>query len=388
MRRHVERIAKAHGIPIPNKTQLFRPGVWGSPSTKSTKLSIYCHAEIQLLVHFECILSPLNANVFPYLGCSKKSCWLCGQLLSLYRARRTKEIGFYKTRCSHGRVYPRWQIALPDSAYSPLHWEARSCLSTALRDIRSLMTQRLQNISRIRPVAVAESSANLTLAGGPLQLQALVKQRVTESTSSPQQKADEISAEMSKNFVRSHICLRLPANEEVPHLINIDFCVTPTTSRCPEPTEFGCIPNFGVYWGPGLNAFDRHFLPCRCVDQGTQLFNHMYYLYWSCNDTLPPNQYLMSALGIKLLEPHEHFWYGDVFLVVYNVDKDGTNYKLHWEDVPQTLLGQEDGLSWLVDSFREMWTQRVPEKEILLKQEMEAMSDKLKSDQETILARM
>jgi hypothetical protein len=61
--------------------------------------SIRVHAEVQVLMKLLGSRFGNNHVVgeIDYIGCSKKSCYLCGQLLE----------GFYHTRGSHGQIWPR-----------------------------------------------------------------------------------------------------------------------------------------------------------------------------------------------------------------------------------------------------------------------------------------
>lgn len=57
------------------------------------------HAEMQTVCFFE---KHKDYKPFPYLGVSKKSCYLCALFLS--------EQGTYKTRGSHGQLHPYWTL--------------------------------------------------------------------------------------------------------------------------------------------------------------------------------------------------------------------------------------------------------------------------------------
>ncbi|KAK3348856.1 hypothetical protein B0T25DRAFT_230661 [Lasiosphaeria hispida] len=59
------------------------------------------HAEMQLLPSYMEVMST-NSSVFEYIGCSKKSCFLCWHFLDL--------LGGIKTRGCHGKLYSLWDI--------------------------------------------------------------------------------------------------------------------------------------------------------------------------------------------------------------------------------------------------------------------------------------
>ncbi|GFF58698.1 hypothetical protein CNMCM8927_003895 [Aspergillus lentulus] len=173
MERWTQELAKINKLPQLKKKQL--DDAWG----KAAGISIPCHAEIQLLLHFECSLSP-QSKPFRYLGCSKKSCWLCYQLISRFKDVRTNTKGFYQTRGSHGQVCPRWRIAL--DAILPSDDRISFNLSVALKDIYESMLEQLQGTRRPQRQAEAQSSANVTVKGGAIRRQALAKVRVAESS--------------------------------------------------------------------------------------------------------------------------------------------------------------------------------------------------------------
>jgi hypothetical protein len=67
-----------------------------------------CHAEIQMLKHLENI--PSNETPIPYIGCSKKPCWMCHNLLAEYRLQTCpKLIGKQLSmKDSSFRVFGKW----------------------------------------------------------------------------------------------------------------------------------------------------------------------------------------------------------------------------------------------------------------------------------------
>lgn len=106
------------------------------------------------------------------------------------------------------------------------------------------MVQRLQIVPRNQRPAVAESSANVTVVGGPLKQRALAKQRVAESSTKPERAV--VGMDILKDFVCSRECLRIPATGESPHLLSIKFYSCPDNYPGREPPNF-CIPDFGKY---------------------------------------------------------------------------------------------------------------------------------------------
>lgn len=236
---------------------------------QATEVRTSCHAEIQLLLHLESHISP-DGYPFPYIGCSKKSCWLCHQFLSRYKSRKTDKGNFYQTRASHGRIYPLWHIRL---AVDP---RIQFYLSTTLRDIQDLMNEKLSSVPRIQRPAQAESSANVTVAGGALAQHALARQRMTESLTESKSSEDEITT--LKDFVCSKEGFRIPANREAPHFLSIDFYKCPIDYIGREPSTW-CIPDFSAHWG-NFN-FERIHRVLRLDSQEPAELKGEYVLYWS-----------------------------------------------------------------------------------------------------------
>jgi hypothetical protein len=204
---------------------------------KEPEIRTHCHAEIQLLLHLESYKSP-EEYPFPYLGCSKKTCWLCHQFLSEYKSKKTDKDDFYQTRGSHGKVYPLWHVRQPDDPRMQFY------LSTTLQDIQDLMNAKLSIVPCIRRAAQAESSANVTVAGGALKRRALAKQRIMESSAESKSSKDETP--LLDDFVCSQECFRIPANGETSHFVSIDFYRPPHNYIGNEPQTW-CTPDFSAY---------------------------------------------------------------------------------------------------------------------------------------------
>jgi hypothetical protein len=276
MNRRIQELVKAERSQQPKKRQL--DNAWGT----AAKILTPCHAEVQLLLHFECSISA-DAESFPYIGCSRKSCWLCYQFLTCYKDRRKNRKGYYQTRGSHSKVYPTWHVTLgANSLPGP---RIQFSLSAALQDIQILMQQRLRNTPHTQRPQEAESSANLTIAGGALRQRALARMRVAESSTRPESTGSEVNT--LKDFVCSKKCIRFPATGESPHHQIITFYNCPTDYPGPEAVTFR-IPDFSTYWGE-FN-FDRAHRWIIVKQQDAAELNGDYLLYWCRSDELPPNK--------------------------------------------------------------------------------------------------
>lgn len=134
--------------------------------TKSRKLEllqrdfkqpVQVHAEVQILMHLVDSRHPRKPDFkeFDYIGCSKKSCFLCWSLLR----------GFYCARGSHGKIYPRWMVLntsmLEDWCCLKIH--------TKVTEMGLSMIERLSSRIKNRILYVAESTVAITdVSAAPL----------------------------------------------------------------------------------------------------------------------------------------------------------------------------------------------------------------------------
>ena len=116
---------------------------------------LHTHAEIQLILHFSG--REVTDGVFPYMGCSKLSCFLCSTFLKSYTRLR------FSTRGSHGKLYTQWCI----SDCEGLKEDAVGELYESLKKMRNILVREL-----CKPIVpkqdVAESSAGYTITDAPI----------------------------------------------------------------------------------------------------------------------------------------------------------------------------------------------------------------------------
>ncbi|KAL3473722.1 hypothetical protein BJX99DRAFT_261123 [Aspergillus californicus] len=85
----------------------------------------WVHAEMRMVLH---LLSTDNvARMFPYLGISKKTCLLCGHVLS--------QLGIFQARNNHGKVYGQW--TLPRAIAMPAAYHGR--MDTTIQKLRDVL---------------------------------------------------------------------------------------------------------------------------------------------------------------------------------------------------------------------------------------------------------
>jgi hypothetical protein len=365
----VQELVKMEQVPQPQKHHLDK--LRGRP----TNLLTTCHAEVQLLLKFEGSFST-NTDPFPYIGCSRMSCWLCYQLLAHYKDKRTDTRGYYQTRGSHGTVYPFWHIALGSDSVS--YPRVQFNLSVALQDIQVLMQQQLKDFLRTQRPKRAESSTNVTVAGGALKHSALTRMREAESWTTPGGTEGEVGC--LKELVCSRQCIRFPATGEPAHCRMIDFYRCPTDYPGTEPVTF-CIPDLSTYWGK--SNFDRAHRQILIKDQDLAELNGDYLFYWCRKDDLPPNKYLMNLLRIDSVPFEEYFWYGDVFITKFHEDEG--SFRFDCEDVPEAFLSLEHLIENMI---RSEWERKTPEDEIRRWQYFDTKQEKRNADKQVILERM
>lgn len=122
---------------------------------KITGRHLSTHAELQLVLHIlrTMEMKTVHGEIYPYIGCSKLSCFLCTIFLELWG-----QSGFaFRTRGSHGKIYALWSIPDVDG----FHDDMVSGLNLALKKMRNLLLCELTNPVTLT-AHVAESSAGVT----------------------------------------------------------------------------------------------------------------------------------------------------------------------------------------------------------------------------------
>ncbi|KAG6328865.1 hypothetical protein ID866_10224 [Astraeus odoratus] len=121
---------------------------------------LYVHAELQLVLHIvkTMDIETMNREMYPYLGCSKLSCFLCTSFLKSFGPNDA----LFRTRGCHGRIYRQWSI--PDVKDLPSDMEV--ILRSALTKMRNILVHEI-----IKPIMSAsqlpESSMGLTDVHSP-----------------------------------------------------------------------------------------------------------------------------------------------------------------------------------------------------------------------------
>ncbi|KAK4454850.1 hypothetical protein QBC34DRAFT_103175 [Podospora aff. communis PSN243] len=90
------------------------------------------HAEMQLL-QYSILNSPSSGRMFPYFGCSKRSCFLCWSFLGLHQG--------FKTRGCHGKLYNLWTLP----SFEGSRPQEMSKIADTVRGLEALLTKELLN---------------------------------------------------------------------------------------------------------------------------------------------------------------------------------------------------------------------------------------------------
>lgn len=85
------------------------------------------HAETQLLMYLSSEQSQFGWLTHRYIGCSKRSCFLCSQFISKY------DTATFRTRGSHGALFSQWTI--PQTKTASKNPDASVWLARILREV-------------------------------------------------------------------------------------------------------------------------------------------------------------------------------------------------------------------------------------------------------------
>jgi len=108
----------------------------------------YIHCEVQVLLHL--LQNDGLKDIFQYIGCSKRSCFMCWNLLTAH--------GPLRTRGCHGKLYSRWII--PETPN--LTAAAVESLAEAIRQLENTLSLHLRTPVGKPSAQLAESSIGIT----------------------------------------------------------------------------------------------------------------------------------------------------------------------------------------------------------------------------------
>jgi hypothetical protein len=141
-------------MPVTTVNTLLRPS-WTIKGARKKFAEIqgqqlHVHAEVQMLLHL-CSTSGWHVSAYNYIGCSKRSCFMCWNLLRTHRR--------YSTRGCHGRLYSRWTV--PE--FTDLATDQAEALGMTLVQIQNSLVKKLgsdfQHPGRLQKTSVVGGSS-------------------------------------------------------------------------------------------------------------------------------------------------------------------------------------------------------------------------------------
>jgi len=283
--------------------------------TKARKLEILkadfekqvrVHAEIQILMQLVDRKNDEKSGLkeFDYIGCSKKSRYLCWNLLK----------GFYRMRGSHGKVYPLWTISSP----SVLKNWASLKLYSRVSEMGATILERLGSPIRSKTPYVAESTAGMTIASFTKPSHRYRSLLDKERAQSERNASSTIQERLFGHELKKIRVLRIPGDGIDPSIVKIPIRAASEAYRSRDYTASD-VPDFGRFWECQLN-FDRNYHPVKVTNQediefGCEVMNGQYLIYFNCSEELPPNEYLRKKVIDGIIPNERKFWNGDTFVV-------------------------------------------------------------------------
>ncbi|KAI9721985.1 MAG: hypothetical protein M1812_001943 [Candelaria pacifica] len=334
----------------------------------------FVHAEVQLLMHLESKAGmDSGSRVFDYLGCSKRTCFLCCHFIAEYKAFRTRGI--------HGKVYPMWTV--PKAQY--LRPSAVTKLQTAVVNLEDRMVLRLNSSpNQLKRSPTAESTLDTQLPPSNLRQERLASERIKHvAQESSCKKSSVTKLGKRRDTIRA---VRIPADDKAsPHLVTL---TTYETSKDYDAQDSYCfnVPDFSSFWGNEYN-FERRCWEFDAKNQVPACVNGLYRAYWNRNDDLPENEFLRRTIVKGDIASYHQFFYGDVFIVKqytegeFEYDKNG--YQLY-SDIPPEILDTH----FIQTLFGHLWKENVRGKILEREVEAEDFNAKLERDKALVLARM
>ena len=344
----------------------------------------FVHAEMQLLMHLEVVSRSPSDNInaaraFDYIGCSKKTCYLCCKFIEEHKS--------FRTRGTHHKVYHQWTI--PPLHALPIASVFR--INVALLNVENDMKTRFENSFGSRPLPlVAESSIGISVHSEAsmdmhrLRQVGLESQRLNTSQSNSRRKVSPVNRLGRPRD--SFQAARIPADSG--STIEIVRLTTHETEK-----GYDCIDSpmkhvldFSEFWGEAYN-FDRTMDRFNATNQEIKSLNGDYRIHWNLNDELPENETLKTILKLKNVPSYRRFWYGDVFIQRIG-KRNGSDFDEHgyhiYDNISPEILKSE--LIPLV--FRKYWDDGVLETRQEEDIKFEEMRQKWDRDRELVLQRM
>ncbi|KAH7884981.1 hypothetical protein F5I97DRAFT_1311550 [Phlebopus sp. FC_14] len=119
---------------------------------------LHTHVEAQLILHLAktITIERRTSEIFPYIGCSKLSCFLCYIFLQSFHSGSAP----FRTRGCHGHLYTQWSIPDTNGLQEGMDME----FDLALKNMRNLVAREVVKPIQSYIGQVAESSAAMTVS--------------------------------------------------------------------------------------------------------------------------------------------------------------------------------------------------------------------------------
>lgn len=262
------------------------------------------HAEVKLVL-FLSKLEPKKSTTAEksiYIGCSKKTCFLCSHFL--------QGMSGFTTRGSHGKVYPRWTIPTTVALTS---WGSLR-LHTAVSKIGNTMLELLQQLKGKSRKYIAESTVAVTEDSTAVyQRRHRTKLDHERSFNERRQKPEIVTPVFGprKYTVRA---LLIPACGGDLRLVDVP--IRPALENYDARDSFARdVPDFGEFWEAALNLERESTVPCEINQQSLLCLNGQYRFYYNRSEELEPNKFLQDKIVQGPIPSERKFWHGDVFLL-------------------------------------------------------------------------
>ncbi|KAF2998447.1 hypothetical protein E8E13_000962 [Curvularia kusanoi] len=291
----------------------------------------------------------------------------------------------FRTRMSHGKVYPLWTFPpIPAAAESSFGFSVTSALVQTYRSVDNMLST---DTIPLQP-AVAESSAgmcNSVVSSGTFPSK-LKSQHLARGRSADSHNLMERQDEEEYTFgvkVKMIQVLRVPADGTEPKVEPIAFHSQPPESKHKIP-EFGSclVPDFREFWAS--YHVDRKFREVSIANQPIKEIEGTYWIYRNCNTDLSENRYIKQILGIDHVDISRRFYYGDIFIVRVKEDPKTFMYTMH----NIRRASSQELIMTLKRVFQEEWDNSFLESELQADQYFEGQRLKQEADMEILYQRI
>jgi hypothetical protein len=109
----------------------------------------WVHAEMRMILHL--FSTDAVAQIFPYLGISKKTCLLCGHVLSQFTVQ---------ARNNHGKIYGQWTLPRAIAMPAAIHGK----LDTTIQKLRDVLHHECNAEDNERLAPIKESTISTPVA--------------------------------------------------------------------------------------------------------------------------------------------------------------------------------------------------------------------------------